>query len=167
MVVSEDSKPFALEVPGYKPSGVLAATVGTSDDTLWILDGGEAKLSGWARLVRVDLASLEYRVIWEGPRSGKFARYWLSADSDGQVLLTSSGEQKAHITVRLESGPHITDVVVHTALWEGAEALVIAPVAVADGYVYATTNGVGRITPVRVPELKRMPAGYIKLESCM
>ena len=111
--------------------------------------------------------SLQHQIIWEGPRTGKFARYWLSPDHDGRVLLTSSGEQNEHVIVRLESGKTFSEPVELTARRYGKEALVVAPSPVSDGYIIVTPKNIGQFLPVQVPALDPVPPGTIALEGYM
>jgi len=114
---------------------VMAATVGTSDHMLWILDEGYDPVAGWvARLVRISLWTFEHEVVWEGPRTGYNDTHWLTVDHDGQVLLTSSSQWlTSHITVRFEADPYVLGTAVPTAIYYGNGPLLTAPLVDADG----------------------------------
>jgi len=168
-MVAGEGNPELLDVSGYEPRRVLAATVGVWDRMLWILDEGDEpstpNAGSTARLVRINLHSMEHGVVWEGMRQGNFDKHWLSVDDDGRVLLTSSSQSSGHVTVKFESLPYVFHSVVPMAMHHGDGYLVIPPVSDDNGYYFAPLDAEGRFHPVSVPELGEDHPNGINLES--
>jgi hypothetical protein len=165
-MISEEPAPTLVEVPGYELRYVQAATVGSDDRMLWILDHGyNANWEYVARLVRINLISLEHEVVFEGARNGYSDKQWLTVDHDGKVLLTASiGWADWHATVRFEADPYVMGTAVPAAMHTGQGALLAPPIVDANGYLYTTTDAQGLVVPVQVPELPPPSPNGINLE---
>jgi len=110
-VISEDSGQVLSSGRSSYRGTIAMFALDPADRMHWILDerthSRTPNNETPARLVRVDLFTLDHEVVWEGPRYGNFDKHWLSVDHDGQVLLTGSSEQTGiHVMVRIESDAH-------------------------------------------------------------
>jgi hypothetical protein len=157
-MIKEGSTPTLLNVPGYLPRLVRAATVDLADQMLWILDRGNDPawpgINSVSKLVRINLRTLEHEVIWVGPSNWYFDNYWLTVDRDGQVLLTSSSlSWDLYATMRIEADPYVLGTEVPTAEQYGYGRLVTAPMVDAEGYLFVAVDGQNGFQTLRVEEL--------------
>jgi hypothetical protein len=168
-VVAENTAPFALNVPGYQPKRVLAATVGSLDQMLWILDTHfEPQTGDMARLVRINLMSKTHEVIWQGRRMAYFDKHWLMADHDGNVLFVASAKAGSrHVAVRFEPHPNATDTITWTAIKFGVGSLVTAPLVDDEGLFLLTLSSNNKVIPARWPALDPVTPGSVNLGGCM
>jgi hypothetical protein len=155
-MVAENKPPILLNIPGYQPEYVTAATIGTVDQMLWILDHGYRPTWGPSRrLVRINLnaASLEYETVHEGPMTYNYDTYWLSTDHDGQVLLTASHWLGNYATMRIEANPYGMGVMGVTGTHQGTGTIMMPPIVDAEGYQFMIRDWQGTVEPLRVQEL--------------
>jgi len=169
-MVGEDPSPVLIDVPGYEPMTVMAATVGSADRMLWILDSRLDSQQSMmvSRLVRINLLSLEHQVIWEGPRNWDNFKHWLTVDRDGHVLLTaSSWSMDYHNTIRIEAHPYVLGTEVPTAMQYGPGHLMVAPLVDSEGYFFVTRGPDDYLHTLRVPVLDPPSSNGIYLGDCM
>jgi hypothetical protein len=156
-MVKENTGPILLNVANYAPMQVRAATVGTADHMLWVLDSHINMQPGGSllmRLVRIDLTSLEHEVIWDGPSNIYNSRHWLSLDRDGHVLLTAAGQGLSNYgTVRFEADPYVLGTAVPVAEHRAWGDLMTSPLVDDQGYFFVLTSGQGLLEHERVPAL--------------
>jgi hypothetical protein len=118
------------------------------------------------RLVRINLYSQEHEVIWEGSASWNYGTHWLTVDSDGQVLLTSSSWWAGYTTMRIEADPYELGTAVATAQQFGSDPLVAAPVVDADGYWFVTVDDQNQFQSTRVQVLAPPSPSGISIGDC-
>jgi len=155
-MVKDGANPVQIQVPGYTPMHVTAATIGSADKMLWIRDEGLSPCQTYpmARLVRINLQTLEHEVIAEGMRYPYFNKHWLTVDRDGHVLFVASSQAwDVHVTIRIEADPFQMNTAAPTALQHGVGTLMSAPLVDADGYFYVTQDAQGMMDSLRVPGL--------------
>jgi len=168
-MIADNAAPALLALNGYQPATVLAATIGSQDHMLWILDEvNEPELGSFARLVRISLWSLDHEVVWDGPRPGYNNRHWLTADHEGRVLLTASSDTfERHTTVGFDADPYVLGTAVPTACHQGTKPILTAPVVDSEGILFLPMSRQGQIYPLRVPALAPTMQGYVCLAGCM
>jgi len=140
--------------------------------THWILDERTCSqmpnIGTTARLVRIDLCTLDHEVVWEGPRYGNFDKHWLSVNHGGHVLLTGSSELTGmHVMVRFESDAYELGSTKAVAMQFGQGSLPTQPLIDEEGYFFPAQDAAGRFHPVRVQALDQNHPNGISLESCL
>jgi hypothetical protein len=168
-LAEKGSAPSLLEVPGYEPRHVMAATVSLADRMLWVLDEQQTPNGiGFTRLVRINYRSLEHEVVWEGRRFGYYDTNWLSVDRDGQVLLTSSSRAfDTHVTVKFDAIPYSMGKASPMLMHHGAGTLVGPPLVDVEDYVFHISDGQGQIRPTRVERFHNISGTAINLAGCL
>lgn len=124
-----------VQVKGFSPGSVIAATYSPRDRRLWILDEIGQKKNARARLSRLEPGTGVVEVLGEWSRTEKFDRHWLILDRDGRVLLAASSEKvNKHVVLRLDDAAG--GLVANS--FAGQHALALPPLVDAEGYAFAT-----------------------------
>lgn len=111
---------------GVQPNAVLAATIRPESRSLYVVDEVKLGWMRWARLLEIDLASNQSRLVGLWPRHSAVDAVFLSSGPDGQLVLAgSSSSRKQYLGVVFQpSKPGLLSI---QAVFSGRGVLGVRP----------------------------------------
>jgi hypothetical protein len=162
---SGDERWFRIDLKGYAPSKVLAATSSYVDHRLWVLDETPQGSGSVVRLHRVEPLTGAAQLLGTWPKSVSYDAHWLSLDMDGTILLTTSSTKlNRYFVIRIDNQASTPSVGKVTA---GKRTLASAPMVDEDGYLLLEIHGQSHLSMERMKALTGKPGHWDDVGACL
>jgi hypothetical protein len=160
-----DERWFRVDLTGFAPARVLAATSSYLDHRLWVLDELSQGKASVVRLHRVDPQTGGAELLGTWPKSSNYDGHWLALDVDGTILLTTSSTKlNRYFVIRIDNASNPLAIGGITA---GHRTLAAAPMVDGDGYMLLEVHGQNHLSMERLTALAAKPGHWDDVGACM